>query len=173
MSAAPLVIAGLPIPSRAPLFLAMLAVHVPAGLAAVVAGVWAMLTTKGRGAHTRAGKLYYWSLTVVAATMAGLAALRWRENKWLFLLGVVAWATATSGRAAVRRGWRALHITAMGTSYVVMLTAFYVDNGANLPLWNRLPPIAYWMAAPLVGAPLIVRAIVRERRRRAAARADV
>ena len=31
-----------------------------------------------------------------------------------------------------------LHITGMGTSYVLLLTAFYVDNGKNLPLWRDL-----------------------------------
>jgi hypothetical protein len=26
-----------------------------------------------------------------------------------------------------------------------VLTGFYVDNGPFLPLWNRLPYIAYWL----------------------------
>jgi hypothetical protein len=38
-----------------------------------------------------------------------------------------------------------VHVNAMGLSYVLLLTAFYVDNGKNLPLWRRLPPIAYWV----------------------------
>src|SRR5713226_5732494 len=37
--------------------------------------------------------------------------------------------------------WARFHIVGMGLSYVLLLTAFYVDNGKNLPLWNRLPPI--------------------------------
>ena len=33
----------------------------------------------------------------------------------------------------------------MGASYIFMLTAFYVDNGKNLPLWRELPQIAFWL----------------------------
>jgi hypothetical protein len=47
----------------------------------------------------------------------------------------------------------------MGLSYVLMLTAFYVDNGERLPVWNRLPPIAFWLLPGAVGIPLIVRAL--------------
>jgi hypothetical protein len=30
-----------------------------------------------------------------------------------------------------------LHIISMGLSYVQMLTTFYVDNGDDLPVWDR------------------------------------
>jgi hypothetical protein len=36
----------------------------------------------------------------------------------------------------------------MGTSYIALLTAFYVDNGKNLPLWSHLPNLAYWLIRP-------------------------
>jgi hypothetical protein len=48
----------------------------------------------------------------------------------------------------------------MGTSYVLLLIAFYVDNGKNLPLWRELPPIAYWLLPAALGIPLIVRALL-------------
>jgi hypothetical protein len=48
----------------------------------------------------------------------------------------------------------------MGTSYVLRLIAFYVDNGKSLPLWRELPPVAYWLLPAAVGIPLIVRALV-------------
>jgi hypothetical protein len=44
----------------------------------------------------------------------------------------------------------------MGTSYILMLTAFYVDNGPNLPLWRDLPELAFWILPGAVGAPLIL-----------------
>jgi hypothetical protein len=44
----------------------------------------------------------------------------------------------------------------MGTSYILMLTAFYVDNGPNLPLWRELPDLAFWVLPSAVGAPLIL-----------------
>jgi hypothetical protein len=53
-----------------------------------------------------------------------------------------------------------LHITGMGTSYILLLTAFYVDNGKSLPLWRDLSPVAYWLAPAVVGVPLIVRALL-------------
>jgi hypothetical protein len=40
-----------------------------------------------------------------------------------------------------------------------MLTAFYVDNGKNLPLWKELPQIAFWILPSLIGAPLVLRAL--------------
>jgi len=52
----------------------------------------------------------------------------------------------------------------MSGSYVVLLTAFYVDNGKNLPLWDRLPSAAYWILPALVAAPLIARSLHRHRR---------
>ena len=46
-------------------------------------------------------------------------------------------------------------------SYVALFTGFYVDNGAQLPLWDRLPPLAYWLLPAVVGAPITWRALVR------------
>jgi hypothetical protein len=51
----------------------------------------------------------------------------------------------------------------MGGSYIAMLTAFYVDNGPFLPLWNLLPAWTYWVIPSVVGAPLVARAIARRR----------
>ena len=49
----------------------------------------------------------------------------------------------------------------MGGSYIALLTGFYVDNGRFLPLWDRLPHIAYWLLPSLIGVPLIWRALRR------------
>ena len=42
-----------------------------------------------------------------------------------------------------------------------MLTAFYVDNGPHLPLWDRLPTLAFWLLPSAIGAPIIGRAVIR------------
>jgi hypothetical protein len=55
----------------------------------------------------------------------------------------------------------------MGTGYVAMLTAFYVDNGPHLPLWDRLPPLTFWFLPGIIGAPIIARAVVEARKRQA------
>jgi hypothetical protein len=52
-------------------------------------------------------------------------------------------------------------MTGMGASYIVMITAFYVDNGPNLPLWRELPHIAFWILPALVGVPILLNAFFR------------
>jgi len=49
----------------------------------------------------------------------------------------------------------------MGASYILLITAFYVDNGPNLPLWRELPQIAFWTLPGLVGAPIVLNAFFR------------
>jgi hypothetical protein len=108
--------------------------------------------------------IYYWSLSVVFVSASILAALRWAEDYHLFILGTLSFATASFGRMARRRrwyGWVRLHIIGMGLSYILMLTAFYVDNGKSLPLWKELPAIAYWILPSAVELPLIVNALLR------------
>jgi hypothetical protein len=53
------------------------------------------------------------------------------------------------------------HICGMGLSYVALLTAFYVDNGPHLPVWQLLPRLTYWPLPSAIGVPLILRALMR------------
>jgi cobalamin synthase len=158
-------ILGTEVGSTAPVFLAFLAVHVLAGLAAVVTGAAAALARKGSPRHVRAGRWYYRAITVVFATATILAVLRWRQDYHLFLIGAVAFAAAFIGYQHRRRHrpGDTGHIAGMGISYVAMLTAFYVDNGPHLPLWDRLPALAFWLLPSAVGAPIIARALTRAR----------
>jgi uncharacterized membrane protein len=158
------IIAGLPIPSTSPVFLAAVGLHVLAGLACVASGAVAMLSRKGRGRHSTFGTIYFWSLVVVFLSASGLAIVRWAEDYPLFILAALSMAAGWSGRAAMRRRWPGfvrLHIAGMGVSYVVLLTAFYVDNGKNLPVWRALPQIAFWILPGIVGAPIIGWALLR------------
>jgi len=158
--------------SAAPVFLGFLAVHVLAGLTAVVTGAIAALSRKGSTLHVRAGRWYYRAITVVFATATVLAAMRWRQDYYLFIIGAVAFTAATVGYQHRRRHrpGDTGHIAGMGASYVAMLTAFYVDNGPHLPLWDHLPRAAFWVLPSAIGAPLIARAVVRARRARRPAR---
>ena len=163
------VVGGIPIPTDDTVFLGVLAVHVVAGLVCVVAGIVAMLSVKRVGRHPTAGSIYYWSLLVVFVTMSALALVRWVEDYHLFILGVLAFAAGTLGRTARRRRWQEwvkLHIVGMGTSYILLLTAFYVDNGPNLPLWRMLPPLTFWILPSAVGIPIISWALLRHPLRR-------
>jgi hypothetical protein len=145
-------------------FAALLLVHVPAGLVSVVTGAVAATSPKRRGRHPRFGIAYLFGLAVVFVTATGMSALRWTEDRHLFALGTMAFLLASVGYLARRirwRGWTSFHILGMGLSYVVLLTAFYVDNGPHLPVWDRLPALAYWTLPGLAGLPLLVRGLRR------------
>ena len=147
-----------------PLFATLLVVHIAAGLTAVVAGATAMLSPKRSGRHPKAGNTYYMALCVVCATAVGMAAMRWPEDAYLVVLGSLSLAAASLAYLARHyrwQGWIPLHILGMGTSYIVLMTAFYVDNGPRLPVWDRLPLLAFWIVPTLIGFPLVVRALVR------------
>src|SRR5262249_35701753 len=83
----------------------------------------------------------------------------------LFIIGMIAITSASAGYLyrRLRRPGDATHIIGMGASYIALLTAFYVDNGKNLPLWSHLPHLAYWLLPSLVGVPILVRALTRAR----------
>ena len=153
------VVLGIPIPSSSPLFLSIVAVHVVAGLVCTVAGIVATVTAKRAGRHPAAGTVYYWSLVVVFLTMAALSFLRWPANAHLFVLDLISFGAGVVGRMARRQrwpGWLPTHVTAMAISYIVLLTAFYVDNGPHLPLWRSLPPLAHWLLPSFVGLPILI-----------------
>jgi hypothetical protein len=158
-------ILGTDVGSTAPVFLAFLAIHVIAGLTAVLTGAVAAVTRKGSPRHIRAGRWFYRAITVVFATATALAAMRWRQDYHLFIIGAVAFTAATIGYQHRRRHrpGDTGHIAGMGAGYVAMLTAFYVDNGPHLPLWDRLPALAFWLLPSAIGAPVITRAVIRAR----------
>src|SRR5216684_3436293 len=110
--------AGFPVPSRAPVFLGVLMVHLPAGFVAAAAGLVAMLSHKGRGHHSMAGTFYYWSLSVVFGTTIILSSLRWHDDFHLVILGALSFAAATMGKLA-QTAWSrprlTLHLLGMGS----------------------------------------------------------
>jgi len=152
--------------STAPVFLAFLAVHVLAGLTAVITGAIAALSRKGSPRHIRAGRWYYGAISTVFVTATALAAMRWRQDYYVFLIGAVAFTAATVGYLHRRRHrpGDTPHIAGMGIAYIAMLTAFYVDNGPHLPLWDHLPTWAFWLLPSAIGAPIVARSIARARR---------
>jgi hypothetical protein len=161
MTADTTVVAGIEIPNVSRVFLTVVGIHVLLGIACVITGLMAMFSKKRPGRHPQFGTIYYWCLSAVFATSAFLSAMRWAEDYHLFILGGLSFTAAFVGRTARRRASIRLHIAGMGLSYILLLTAFYVDNGHSLPLWKELPVIAYWLLPSVVGIPLIVRALLR------------
>lgn len=158
------IVLGIPIPSSSPVFLSVIAVHVVAGIVCVVAGIVAMFAAKRPGRHPHSGTVYYWSLSVVFLSMTALSVIRWPEDNHLLALGLLSFGAGALGRAARRRqeqGWLPIHVTGMSMSYILLLTAFYVDNGPHLPVWRALPHWAFWILPSLVGVPLLIRVLSR------------
>src|SRR6266436_6593027 len=126
-------------------------------------GAIAMLSQKRRGRHSKFGTIYFWLLLALFASATFLSLMRWDENYHLFILGALSFACAWFGRSALRHRWGywiRLHIAGMALSYILMLVAFYVDNGKQLPLWKDLPHFMYWLIPIAVGIPFIVRALL-------------
>ena len=170
---------GLLIPDAGGIFLAALAVHVLAGGVCVVSGAVAASARKRPGRHPRAGTVYVCGLLVLVVTADVLAVVRWPHDVHLLLIACLTAAFGGAGWWVRRRrpaGWMRWHGMAMAASYVALLTGFYVDNGSQLPLWDRLPTVAYWVLPALVGVPLTWWALVRNgavSRRRGAGRTVV
>jgi hypothetical protein len=164
MTCSEVTVAGIVIPCDAPVFLTIVGLHILIALVCIVTGAVAMLSEKQPGRHPTAGTIYYWSLSVVFVSATALSVMRWAEDYHLFILGALSFLAATTGREARRRRWRhwvRLHISGMGSSYVVLIVAFYVDNGPNLPIWKYLPPFVYWLLPSAIGGALIARALLR------------
>lgn len=162
MSVHSIVIAGIPIPDDRPIFLAVLGVHVATSIVCVLAGALAALSRKRVGRHPFAGRIYYWALAIVCSSLTALAVLRWPHDLHLLAIGVLAFTAATVGVLARRRrrpGWLRTHGIGMAISYIALFTGFYVDNGPNLPVWNLLPHVAFWLLPSAIGIPLLLRAL--------------
>ena len=126
-------------------FFPLVGSHLLGGVICTLSGVGAMFSKKHWSRHIRLGNIYYWSLCWVCASATFLGALRWSEDYYLIVLGVLSLGSASIGRAARRRrwhGWVNTHVVAMGLSYIVMLTAFCVGEGETLPLVNKLPHVS-------------------------------
>jgi len=93
------------IPSSDPLFLGIVAIHVLLGIAAIVAGLVAMLSVKAPGRHPRAGTWYFWLLASLFATTTALSMMRWAHAYHLFIIGAFALAAAIIGREASKLGY--------------------------------------------------------------------
>ncbi len=150
-------ILGIEIPAAGPVFYTALVGHVAAGLTCVVAGALAATARKRPGRHPVAGTVYLYAVSLLFVTATVMAVLRWREDWHLFVIGVVTFGLAATGWRIRRRrppNWMAWHGSAMAGSYIALLTGFYVDNGPQLPIWDRLPHLTYWLAPAVVGVPL-------------------
>lgn len=165
-------------------FFVPLVVHALAGLTAGVTGVVAFSVPKGPTRHHRWGKRYLWAYTAVFLTAAILSVQRWSADAYLFGLALLGYSFALGGYSArrfrhtlwLRRllgdWWVIVHLSGMIASYVVLWTAFYVDNAHLFPGLKHLPSITFWVAPTLIAVPFLVRSIMRFAPKSAAIRYD-
>ncbi len=150
-----------------------LVVHALAGLTTGVTGVLAFRAPKHPGRHHRWGKCYLWAYTVVFFTATILSVQHWPADAYLFALATIGYGLALLGYGARRfrreplimrvceKQWIVAHIVGVIASYVVLWTAFYVDNAHLIPGLKQIPTLTFWVLPPVIGIPFIVLSISR------------
>ncbi len=148
-------------------FFLPLVVHGLAGLTTGGTGIMAFRVPKGPGRHHRWGQRYLWAYTIVFLTATILSVQHWQTDAYLFFLAVLGYGFALVGYTARRfrqtlwarrvlgEQWVVVHIALMIGSYVVLWTAFYVDNAHLIPLLNQLPSLTFWVLPSLISLPFL------------------
>jgi hypothetical protein len=154
-------------------FFLPLTVHAWAGLATGVIGVVIFCVPKRRERHPRWGTRYLWAYTLFFFTATLLFVQRWSIDAYLFLMALIGYGLALGGYAIRRfrrepwvtrvlgKQWVIAHIVGMIGSYIVLWTAFYVDNAHLIPLLHQVPPLIFWVLPTLIGLPFMVLSISR------------
>jgi hypothetical protein len=154
-------------------FFLPLVVHVLAGLTTGVFGVITFSRPKRRRRHPKWGVRYLWAYTVVFLTATILSVQHWPSDAYLFLLATIGYGFALGGYVARRfrqepwllrllgKQWISVHIIGMIGSYVVLWTAFYVDNAHLIPLLKQLPTLTFWVLPTVIALPFLVLSLSR------------
>lgn len=77
----------------------MLIIHIIAGFLALVTGAIAIATKKGKGVHITMGKIYFWSMVLVAVTSLYLSVVK--VIPFLFLIAIFSFYLTWSGYKAI------------------------------------------------------------------------
>jgi hypothetical protein len=154
-------------------FFLPLVVHAWAGLATGVIGVVTFCVPKCRERHPQWGTRYLWAYTLVFLTATLLSVQRWSADAYLFFLAMIGYGLALGGYAVrhfrrepwvtrvLGKQWVIVHIVGMVGSYIVLWTAFYVDNAHLIPLLRQVPPLLFWVLPTLIGLPFMALSISR------------
>lgn len=154
-------------------FFLPLVVHALAALTTGVTGVITFSRPKRRGYHPKWGGRYLWAYTVVFFTAIILSVQHWPTDAYLVVLAVLGYGFATVGYAARRfrqqplvlrvlgKQWISTHIIGMIGSYIVLWTAFYVDNAHLIPGLKQLPTLTFWVLPTMIALPFLVVSLLR------------
>ena len=142
--------------------------HALAGLTTGLTGVITFSRPKRSVRHPKWGIRYLWAYTVVFLTAVILSVQHWPTDAYLFLLATIGYGFALGGYVARRfrrqpwllrvlgKHWISAHIVGMIGSYVVLWTAFYVDNAHLFPGLKELPTLTFWVLPTLLALPFLV-----------------
>ena len=122
------------------LMAALRSLHIAAGAIALVVAPAAMLTVKGGPAHRRWGKIYFWSMALVAATAVALSL--WRPRIFLTLLAVFSFYQAFAGYRVLWRKRPARGERARAIDWTAALVTFAAS--AALVVLGLLRPGPSW-----------------------------
>ncbi len=154
-------------------FFLPLVVHALAALTTGVTGVVTFSRPKRRGRHPKWGGRYLWAYTVVFLTAIILSVQHWPTDAYLVVLATLGYGFALGGYGARRfrrepwllrmlgNQWIVAHIVGMIGSYVVLWTAFYVDNAHLIPGFQQLPTLTFWVLPSLIALPFLVLSLSR------------
>lgn len=159
---------GLPLP-----FFLPLVVHALAALTTGITGVITFSRSKRQARHPRWGIRYLWAYTIVFLTAIILSVQHWSMDAYLAVLATIGYGFALGGYGARRfrkapflvrmlgKQWIVAHIVGMIGSYVVLWTAFYVDNAHLFPGLKELPTLTFWVLPSLIALPFLVLSLAR------------
>ena len=152
-----------------PLFFFLpLVVHALAALTTGVTGVITFSRPKRSVRHPRWGVRYLWAYTVVFLTAIILSVRDFPTDAYLVVLATIGYGFALGGYGARRfrkapslvrvlgKQWIVAHIVGMIGSYVVLWTAFYVDNAHLFPGLKELPTLTFWVLPTMIALPFLM-----------------
>jgi hypothetical protein len=154
-------------------FFLPLVVHALAALTTGVTGVITFSRPKRGGHHPKWGGRYLWVYTVVFLTAIILSVQHWSADVYLVVLATIGYGFALGGYGARRfrqqpmvrrmlgKQWISAHIVGMIGSYVVLWTAFYVDNAHLFPGLKELPTLTFWVLPTVIVLPFLVLSLSR------------
>ncbi len=149
-------------------FFLPLVVHALAALTTGVTGVITFSRPKRSVRHPKWGVRYLWAYTVVFLTAIILSVQHWPTDAYLVVLATIGYGFALGGYGARRfrkapwllrvlgKQWISAHIVGMIGSYVVLWTAFYVDNAHLIPGLKQLPTLTFWVLPTMIALPFLV-----------------
>ena len=149
-------------------FFLPLVVHALAALTTGVTGVITFSRPKRSVRHPKWGVRYLWAYTAVFLTANILSVQNWPTDAYLVVLATIGYGFALGGYGARRfrkapwllrvlgKQWISAHIVGMIGSYVVLWTAFYVDNAHLIPGLKQLPTLTFWVLPTMIALPFLV-----------------